>query len=115
MLRADAETGSIRSAGAGNVLARLVSGTSDRTLLGQHGTAGLQIRTPEDVTTPWPAHALLVVHSDGIESRWQPDVLRGVLGSDPVRCCGATTAAAATTPPRWCCAGRTDMNPHGGD
>jgi anti-sigma regulatory factor (Ser/Thr protein kinase) len=84
VLRADAEAGSIRSAGAGNVLARLVSGTSDRTLLGQHGTAGLQIRTPEEVTTPWPPHALLVVHSDGIESRWQPDVLRGVLGCDPV-------------------------------
>lgn len=84
VLRADGEAGSIRSAGAGNVLARLVSGTSDRTLLGQHGTAGLQIRTPEEVTTPWPPHALLVVHSDGIESRWQPDVLRGVLGRDPV-------------------------------
>ena len=83
VLRADGEAGSIRSAGAGNVLARLVSGTSDRTLLVQHGTAGLQIRTPEEVTTPWPPHALLVVHSDGIESRWQPEALLGVLGRDP--------------------------------
>lgn len=84
VLRADDEAGTVRSAGAGNVLARLVSGTSDRTLLVQHGTAGVQIRTPEEVTTPWPAHAVLVVHSDGIEARWKPDVLHPVLGRDPV-------------------------------
>jgi anti-sigma regulatory factor (Ser/Thr protein kinase) len=84
VLRADGEAGTIRSAGAGNVLARLVSGTSDRTLLGQHGTAGLQIRTPEEVSTPWPAHALLVVYSDGIESRWQPEVLQPVLSRHPL-------------------------------
>ena len=100
VLRADSEAGTVRSAGAGNVLARLVSGTSDRTVLGQHGTAGVQIRSPEEVTTPWPAHALLVVHSDGIESRWQPELLRPVLGRDPV--------LAAALLVRQHCRGRDD-------
>lgn len=79
----DAESGQVRSAGAGNVLARLVSGTADRTLLVQHGTAGVQIRTPEEHGTAWPQHALLVAHSDGIASRWPPAALAPVLRHDP--------------------------------
>ena len=83
LMQVDATADTVRSAGAGNVLGRLVSGTSDRTLLGQNGTAGLSIRTPEEVSTPWPPHALLVVCSDGIATRWPPDVLLPVLGRDP--------------------------------
>jgi anti-sigma regulatory factor (Ser/Thr protein kinase) len=82
-LQVDTVAGTIRSAGAGNVMARLVSGISDRSILCQHGTAGVAIRTPEEVTTPWPPHAMLVVFSDGIASRWQADVVTPVLGRDP--------------------------------
>jgi hypothetical protein len=91
---------SIRSAGAGNVLGRLVSGTADRTLLSQHGTAGVTIRTPEEVTTPWPPHALLVVASDGIATRWPPDAVVPALGRDP--------AIAAALLVRDHCRGRDD-------
>lgn len=84
ILQADSDAGTIRSAGAGNVVGRLVSGVADRTLLSQHGTAGVTIRTPEEVTTPWPPHALLVVASDGIATRWRPETLVPVLGRDPV-------------------------------
>ena len=63
-LRADTQAAVIRSAGAGNVMGRLVSGVSDRTILCQHGTAGVTIRTPDETTTPWPPHALLVACSD---------------------------------------------------
>jgi anti-sigma regulatory factor (Ser/Thr protein kinase) len=100
VLQADAGAGVIRSAGAGNVMARLVSGTSDRTLLCQHGTAGVTIRSPEETTTPWPAHALLVVFSDGIESRWKPSSLVPMLKRDP--------ALAAAVLARDHCRGRDD-------
>ena len=99
-LQADAEAGTIRSAGAGNVMARLVSGVSDRTILTQHGTAGLAVRSIEEAQTPWPAHALLVVFSDGIEARWQPELLAPVLGRDP--------ALAAALLVRDHCRGRDD-------
>jgi serine/threonine protein phosphatase PrpC len=82
-LQADAVTGVVRSSGAGNIVGRLVSGVSDRTILSQHGTAGVTIRTPDETRSEWPAHALLVVCSDGIETRWQADSLRPVLGRDP--------------------------------
>jgi anti-sigma regulatory factor (Ser/Thr protein kinase) len=83
-LQLDTDKSGIRSCGAGNVAARLVSGNSDRTLLTQHGTAGVQIRTPEEVTIEWAPHAMLVVHSDGLESRWDPQRLMPVLRRDPM-------------------------------
>jgi anti-sigma regulatory factor (Ser/Thr protein kinase) len=84
VLQADAAAGTVRSSGAGNVLARLVSGTSDRTVLCQHGTAGVTMRAPDETVTPWPAHALLIVCSDGIETRWKAEELFPLLGRDPV-------------------------------
>jgi hypothetical protein len=69
-------------------------------LLCQHGTAGIVIRTPEEATTAWPPHAMLVVYSDGIESRWKPEVLVPLLARDP------TLAAAVLV--RDHCRGRDD-------
>jgi len=100
VLQADAGAGTVVSAGAGNVMARLVSGVSDRTVLCQNGTAGVTMRTPDETTTPWPAHALLVVFSDGIESRWKAESLMPVLGRDP--------ALAAALLTRDHCRGRDD-------
>ena len=100
LLHANAAAGTVRSAGAGNIVARLVSGISDRTILTQHGTAGVTIRTPEEVGNTWPPHALLVVCSDGIETRWFRETLVPVLGRDP------TLAAALLV--RDHCRGRDD-------
>ncbi len=100
MMRLDTGESSVRSCGAGNVMGRIVSGASDRSVLTQHGTAGVQIRRPEEAQTAWPPHALLVVHSDGIESRWPATRLMPVLGRDP------TLAAAIIL--RDHCRGRDD-------
>lgn len=99
-LQADVAAASVRSSGAGNVMARLVSGVSDRTILTQHGTAGVTIRSPEETATPWPDHAMLVACSDGIETRWKPETLTPLLGRDP------TLAAAVLV--RDHCRGRDD-------
>lgn len=100
VLQADSAAGTIRSTGAGNVVGRVVSGTSDKTLLSQHGTAGVVMRTPEEIGNPWPPHALIVVFSDGIETRWKPELLAPVLGRDP--------AIAAAILMRDHCRGRDD-------
>lgn len=81
--RANADAGVVVSSGAGNVVARLVSGVSDRSVLCQHGTAGVAMRTPDETATPWPPHALVVMFSDGIESRWKGEELSPLLGRDP--------------------------------
>jgi anti-sigma regulatory factor (Ser/Thr protein kinase) len=92
----------IRSVGAGNVLVRVVSGDSDRTVLSQHGTLGLQIRRPEEVRTDWPPHAVVVLHTDGIEGRWTPQLIHPVLGHDP--------ALVAAVLVRDHCRGRDDAS-----
>jgi anti-sigma regulatory factor (Ser/Thr protein kinase) len=102
VLQADAGASLIRSAGAGNVSARLISGVSDRTLLCQHGTAGVTIRTPEETSTPWPPHAMLVAFSDGIETRWKAETVVPLLGRDP--------ALAAAVLVRDHCRGRDDAS-----
>jgi anti-sigma regulatory factor (Ser/Thr protein kinase) len=69
--------------GAGNIVGRVLSGVFDKSLVTQHGTAGLQIRKPETTSMDLPAHALVVLHSDGIETRWSVDAIRPLLQKDP--------------------------------
>lgn len=76
--------GSLVLAGAGNVMGRLISGVSDRSLLAQHGTLGVQIRRLQDVVHDWPEHAILVLHSDGIISRWSLGDALGLLRCEPM-------------------------------
>jgi anti-sigma regulatory factor (Ser/Thr protein kinase) len=70
LVHVDAMENSVSICGAGNVVGRLISGTEDRSLMTQHGTLGLQIRHTQETVCPWSEHAILVVHTDGIASRW---------------------------------------------
>ncbi len=73
----------LRYAGAGNICGRLISGVSDRSLMSQHGTLGVQIRRLQDMAYDWPPHGILVMHSDGIATRWTLDDAPGLLQCDP--------------------------------
>jgi anti-sigma regulatory factor (Ser/Thr protein kinase) len=80
----DDSTRQIVFSGAGNIAGRIISGVGDRTLLSQHGTVGFQVRHLQDMTYDWPPHALLVLHSDGIVTRWSPADAPGLLQCDPL-------------------------------
>ncbi|MDM0015399.1 ATP-binding protein/SpoIIE family protein phosphatase [Variovorax sp. J22P168] len=82
-LRVDAEASTLSYSGAGNVVGRVLSGVFDKSIVTQHGTAGLQIRRPEESSMTLPPHALVIVHTDGIDTRWRGDRLLPVLGKDP--------------------------------
>jgi hypothetical protein len=56
--------------GAGNISARLISGALDKSLMSHHGTVGLQVRRLSEIEYQWHAHAALIMHSDGIATRW---------------------------------------------
>lgn len=83
-VRLDGTNATCSSCGAGNVIGRVVSGASDRTVVTQHGTVGVQMRRPEPVKAAWPEHAIVVLHSDGMESRWGAQRLMPVLARDPL-------------------------------
>jgi anti-sigma regulatory factor (Ser/Thr protein kinase) len=79
----DAVPGTLRFGGLGNIAGRVISGISDRSLMSQHGTAGVQARRAQEVAYEWPAHAVVVLHSDGFLTRWTLNEARGVLRHHP--------------------------------
>lgn len=83
MAQVDAELNEVVFCGVGNIAARLLSGVVDRSLISQPGTAGIQIRTLRAMNYPWPDHALLVMHSDGLITRWKVDAASGLLQRHP--------------------------------
>lgn len=79
----DARAGTVVHAGAGNIAGRMISGIEDRSLMSQHGTLGVQIRKLQDVSSAWPDHAIVVLHSDGLMTRWSLQGVGGLLQCDP--------------------------------
>jgi anti-sigma regulatory factor (Ser/Thr protein kinase) len=76
-------TAQLQYTGAGNVMGRVISGLFDRSMITQHGTAGVQVRRTEVATVELPDHAVAVVHSDGVASRWKADEVVPLLQRDP--------------------------------
>lgn len=79
----DAEASTLLAAGAGNVMIRLTSGVYNRSVLVQNGTVGVQMRRVEETRMAWPDHALVVCHSDGLQSRWPPEAVTALIARDP--------------------------------
>lgn len=82
-LRVDTGSDTVSYSGAGNIVGRVLSGVFDKSVITQHGTAGMQIRKPDITSLALPAHALVVLHSDGIETRWTVERIRPLLQRDP--------------------------------
>jgi len=83
ILQLDAGAGTIVYAGAGNIAGRVISGVEDRSLMSQHGTLGVQVRRLQDVSYVWPDHSIVVLHSDGLNTRWNLKEVGGLLQCDP--------------------------------
>lgn len=83
ILRVEGDRSMISYTGAGNIAGRVVSGISDRSVITQPGTVGLQIRKPVVSTLERPEYALVILHSDGIEMRWKAETIRPLLQKDP--------------------------------
>ena len=43
----------------------------------------MQIRKLQDMVYPWPDHAIVVMHSDGLATRWNLKDVGGLLQCDP--------------------------------
>lgn len=83
-VQVDLATRRIHFCGAGNVSARLISGVQDRSLMSHHGTLGVQVRRLQELQYDWPAHAVLIVHSDGVATRWDLRSVPEILGCEAI-------------------------------
>lgn len=83
IVQLDLDREAVTFCGVGNISGRLVSGVEDRSLMSHHGTLGLEVRRMQDANYAWPGHAVVVLHSDGIVSRWDLRDAPGLLQCDP--------------------------------
>ncbi len=74
----------MRYAGIGNIFGMLIPpGGKGSGLVSHHGALGRVTRRFQEFRHPWPQKALLVVHSDGLSSRWDLAAYPGLDQRDP--------------------------------
>jgi hypothetical protein len=79
----DPRRDTVRFCGVGNVSGAAVSDQGTRTMVSQNGTVGHEMRKVSEFSYPWPAHALLVLHSDGLSTHWSLDGYPGLSRRHP--------------------------------
>ena len=73
----------VRFAGVGNIAGVILSPGGSRHMVSHHGTVGHEVRKIQEFTYPWPEGALLVIHSDGLATRWDLDDYPGLTNRHP--------------------------------
>ncbi|ATS20589.2 ATP-binding protein [Xanthomonas phaseoli pv. phaseoli] len=102
VMQFDAGSGQVRFAGVGNIVASLCDGDGVRGMPSHPGIVGVQFRKAQPFDFPHAAGKLLIMHSDGLQSRWtlrdhpgllsrHPRIIAAVLARDYARgrddCC----------------------------
>jgi anti-sigma regulatory factor (Ser/Thr protein kinase) len=65
-------------AGVGNIATAFCDNGSVRQAVSHNGTLGREARVIREYAYPWSNHATIVMHSDGLTSRWSLDGYRGL-------------------------------------
>lgn len=86
--RIDPARGVLAYSGIGNVAGAIVSGDDTRHLVSGNGTAGHRALRINEFTYPWSEDALLIMHSDGLGSRWQIERYPGLPSHHPALIAG---------------------------
>lgn len=81
--RIQPERGLLTFAGVGNISASIVSSGLSRSLASHNGTVGHQIQRVQEFTYPWNKDSILVMHSDGLGSRWDLERYPGIWSKHP--------------------------------
>ena len=74
---------SVSYSGLGNIAASLCTGNAIRQMVSNNGTIGQEPARIKEFEYPWSPGTLLVMHSDGLQTRWQVDGYPGLLRRHP--------------------------------
>lgn len=69
--------------GVGNISASVVAPGTSRSLASHNGILGQNMERVQVFTIPWNENSVLVMHSDGLGSRWDLDRYPGIWGKHP--------------------------------
>lgn len=75
-------------AGAGNIVAAICSGARSRSLVSMNGTVGHSIGKIQQFSYPWEAGSVVVMHSDGLGTRWNVEQYPGLISRHPALLAG---------------------------
>jgi anti-sigma regulatory factor (Ser/Thr protein kinase) len=70
-------------AGIGNISASIVSPGTSRSMASHNGTLGMNIERVQEFTCPWNDDSVLVMHSDGLATRWSLERYPGIWTKTP--------------------------------
>ena len=83
VIRHDAGKQDLGFVGVGNIAACVLDNGNRRMMVSHNGIVGHNVHRSEEYRYPWPANALLVAHSDGLESHWDLGAFPGIGASHP--------------------------------
>jgi hypothetical protein len=72
----------------GNIVARVDGSSANRHLASYNGTVGHNLLRVREFAFPWPAGALLVMHSDGLGTHWDLSAYPGLVTRHPALIAG---------------------------
>jgi anti-sigma regulatory factor (Ser/Thr protein kinase) len=78
----DLDKRTIRHAGIGNIAGWVMSETSIRAMVSHNGILGHQVHRIQEFDYPLPPDGIVVLHSDGLSSKWKPDPYPGLFRRD---------------------------------
>jgi len=81
--RLDFRAGELRFAGVGNIAAVVHLGDTRRHVVSHNGIVGSNLRTVQEFVSPWTADSVLIMHSDGIGTRWDLKQYPGLISRHP--------------------------------
>jgi anti-sigma regulatory factor (Ser/Thr protein kinase) len=81
-------TGQVTFTGVGNIGGTLLSGDTPRSMVSHAGIVGHECRKIQTFSYPWTEGTVIVLFSDGLQSRWTLDRYPGLRTSDPALLAG---------------------------
>src|SRR3984885_8454517 len=78
----------LRYAGAGNIVGVICSGGKTRSLVSMNGTVGHAVAKIQQFSYPWQPESALIMHSDGLATRWTVEQYPGLASRHPALLAG---------------------------
>jgi hypothetical protein len=82
-------TGKVTFSGIGNISALLIAPGSSKNMVSHNGTLGATVSRIQEFNFDWTPGAMLVLHSDGVQTRWDLGSYAGLTAKHPAVICGA--------------------------
>ena len=81
--------GKLTFAGIGNISASILSNGMSRSLISHSGTLGMVMKRVQEFGSEWTPDSVFVMHSDGLQSKWDLLSYPGLIAKHPALICGA--------------------------